>query len=176
MMTALNAVAEVRTWTSTDGTKTFEAEFKGIKGDEVTVIRGGVERVFSMKVLSEADQKWLTEIRQQQPLREWTKGGTKMMAEFISKEGTMVTLQRGYNKVKVAESSLSEADREWLKNNAAKYANKGGSSDKGSSGASAGALMANLKGKTVKLDGGKLVKSDLDRSSKNYILYFTASW
>lgn len=53
--------AQARTWTSADGSKTFEADFKSLDGDTVTVVKGYSQRSFKLSILSEADQKWAKE-------------------------------------------------------------------------------------------------------------------
>lgn len=47
-----------RTWTSSDGSKTFEGEFISCDGASVTVKRGIKEMTFKLTLLSEDDQKW----------------------------------------------------------------------------------------------------------------------
>lgn len=53
--------AESRTWTSADGSKTFEGQFKSLSGNKVTVIRAGRMLTFELSMLSEKDQAWLRE-------------------------------------------------------------------------------------------------------------------
>ncbi|MFC4995149.1 hypothetical protein [Rubritalea tangerina] len=57
----LGASLQARTWTSSDGMKTFEASFKSYDSEtkQVTVIRKYKNMKFALDVLSEADQKWV---------------------------------------------------------------------------------------------------------------------
>lgn len=50
-----------RTWTSSDGVKTFEGSFKGYDAatQTVSVMRGHKKLSFTMDKLSEADRKWV---------------------------------------------------------------------------------------------------------------------
>ncbi len=58
----LISTATARTWTSEDGSKTFEGDFVSFEGGKVTVDReGGKEMSFKLEMLSEADQKWVEE-------------------------------------------------------------------------------------------------------------------
>lgn len=50
-----------RTWTSADGTKTFEGDFISSDETSVTVKRGTKQMTFKLALLSEADQKWAKE-------------------------------------------------------------------------------------------------------------------
>ncbi len=57
----LSLPAQARTWTSADGLKTFEGEYKSFNQEtnEVTVIRKYKKLKFSMDVLSQADHDWV---------------------------------------------------------------------------------------------------------------------
>ncbi len=55
---ALLSSGFARTWTSADGSKTFEGEFISSSGDSFTVKQGFNERTFKLTILSEEDQKW----------------------------------------------------------------------------------------------------------------------
>jgi hypothetical protein len=60
----LAGTASARTFTSTDGSKTFEGELRTFNKEarEVTVMmRNGKVFTFTLDKLSEADQKWLAE-------------------------------------------------------------------------------------------------------------------
>lgn len=50
-----------RTWTSSDGSKTFEGEFKSYDAttEKLTVLRGGSKMVFGLDKLSEEDREWV---------------------------------------------------------------------------------------------------------------------
>lgn len=57
-------ILSARTWTSADGSKTFEGEFKSYDKDteKVTVImRNGRSMTFDTAKLSETDQEWIQE-------------------------------------------------------------------------------------------------------------------
>jgi len=63
-LSLLIGVAEARTWTSADGSKTFTGDFKSYNeaAREVTVVMKGFrKRVFKVDVLSEDDIQWLKE-------------------------------------------------------------------------------------------------------------------
>ncbi len=55
---ALVSSGLARTWTSSDGSKTFEGNFVSCDGASVTVKRGIKELSFKLTLLSEDDQKW----------------------------------------------------------------------------------------------------------------------
>ncbi|MEM7699813.1 MAG: hypothetical protein AAF236_15570 [Verrucomicrobiota bacterium] len=67
---ALSVSAESRTWTSADGSKTFEGELRSYNPDskQVEVITGGRRLTFSADVLSEADQTYLAEQEASKPM------------------------------------------------------------------------------------------------------------
>lgn len=50
-----------RTWTSTDGTKTFEGDFESYdeETNKVTVTTQGRSMTFSISIISEKDQDWV---------------------------------------------------------------------------------------------------------------------
>lgn len=50
-----------RTWTSADGTKTFEGDFVSGDSESVTVKKNGKKTTFKLSLLSEADQTWTKE-------------------------------------------------------------------------------------------------------------------
>ena len=50
-----------RTWTSSDGAKTFEGDFVSADADTVTVSKNGRNLTFKLALLSEADQEWTKE-------------------------------------------------------------------------------------------------------------------
>ena len=56
-------LAAGRSWTSADGSKTFEGEFESYDEDanKVTVNKGGRSMTFSLSILSDADQAWVKE-------------------------------------------------------------------------------------------------------------------
>lgn len=53
--------AQARTWTSADGSKTFEADFKSYNAEskKLTVLRAGRSSTFKLDILSEADREWV---------------------------------------------------------------------------------------------------------------------
>ena len=57
----LSLSSQARTWTSVDGLKTFEAEYKSYnqEANEVTVLRKYKKLNFSLDVLSQADRDWV---------------------------------------------------------------------------------------------------------------------
>lgn len=56
---AMLANADARTWTSSDGSKTIEADFVGSQGDSVTLLKKGKEVTFPLVKLSEGDREWI---------------------------------------------------------------------------------------------------------------------
>ncbi|MEN8773042.1 MAG: hypothetical protein ABF379_01125 [Akkermansiaceae bacterium] len=54
----LAGFGHARTWTSADGSKTFEGDFVSCDDTSVTVKRGIKEMTFKLDLLSEKDQKW----------------------------------------------------------------------------------------------------------------------
>ena len=52
---------QARTWTSSDGTKTFQGTYVSQKEGYVIVTRGFKDMRFKISLLSEADQQWLKE-------------------------------------------------------------------------------------------------------------------
>lgn len=57
----LAGLGHARTWTSADGSKTFEGDFVSCDDTSVTVKRGIKEMTFKLDLLSEKDQKWAKE-------------------------------------------------------------------------------------------------------------------
>ncbi|MFT6242771.1 MAG: hypothetical protein ACJAQT_004882 [Akkermansiaceae bacterium] len=55
---ALAGTSLARTWTSADGSKTFEGDLVSCDETSVTVKRGFKELTFKLELLSEADRKW----------------------------------------------------------------------------------------------------------------------
>ncbi|MEO1857199.1 MAG: hypothetical protein ABGY95_07540 [Rubritalea sp.] len=57
----LSLSAQARTWTSADGAKTFEGEYKSFDQEtrEVTVLKKYKKLKFKMDMLSEADRDWV---------------------------------------------------------------------------------------------------------------------
>lgn len=53
--------AHARTWTSADGSKSFEAECIRHNEETVTIMRGLKMVSFKLSLLSEADREWLTQ-------------------------------------------------------------------------------------------------------------------
>ncbi|PQJ27153.1 hypothetical protein [Rubritalea profundi] len=60
-LSLLGLPAQARTWTSVDGLKTFEGEYKSFDQEtkEVTVLRKYKKLKFSMDVLSPSDRDWV---------------------------------------------------------------------------------------------------------------------
>lgn len=52
-------VAHARTWTSADGSQTFDGEYVSSTETTVTVIIKGHQRTFKMELLSASDKKWV---------------------------------------------------------------------------------------------------------------------
>ncbi|MGC6465409.1 MAG: hypothetical protein ACON38_04130 [Akkermansiaceae bacterium] len=48
-----------RTWTSSDGSKTFEGDYLSSKDGNVTVLKNGSKLTFKLELLSEADQEYV---------------------------------------------------------------------------------------------------------------------
>lgn len=69
-----------RTWTSTDGSKTFEGEFQSWDEDtsKVTVTKNGRPMTFSIDIISEDDQAWV----KQQPSQQDLEAQAEAAAEF----------------------------------------------------------------------------------------------
>ena len=61
--------AHARTWTSADGSKSFEAEYIRHNEETVTIMRGLKMVSFKLSLLSEADREWLRqkEVQKTQP-------------------------------------------------------------------------------------------------------------
>ena len=55
---ALIGTSSARTWTSADGSKTFEGDLVSCDDTSVTVKRGFKEMTFKLELLSEEDRKW----------------------------------------------------------------------------------------------------------------------
>lgn len=60
-------VCSARTWTSADGKKTFEADFRSFNPTtgEVAVVKNGQMLKFKKEMLSEADIKFVTEFKKE---------------------------------------------------------------------------------------------------------------
>ncbi len=57
----LTGLGQARTWTSADGSKTFEGDLVSCDDNSVTVRRGIKQMTFKLALLSEEDQKWAKE-------------------------------------------------------------------------------------------------------------------
>ncbi|MDA7498056.1 hypothetical protein OAP08_00725 [Akkermansiaceae bacterium] len=57
----LTGIGQARTWTSADGSKTFEGDLVSCDDNSVTVRRGIKQMTFKLALLSEEDQKWAKE-------------------------------------------------------------------------------------------------------------------
>lgn len=57
----LAGLGHARTWTSADGSKTFEGDFVSCDDASVTVKRGIKQMTFKLALLSEKDQEWAKE-------------------------------------------------------------------------------------------------------------------
>lgn len=55
----LAGLGQARTWTSADGSKTFEGDFVSCDDSSVTVKRGLKKMTFKLALLSDDDQKWV---------------------------------------------------------------------------------------------------------------------
>ena len=56
---ALISTSSARTWTSADGSKTFEGEFISSTDNSFTVKQGFKEHTYKLAILSEEDQQWV---------------------------------------------------------------------------------------------------------------------
>ena len=56
---AMLASAHARTWTSSDGSKTFEGAYVSSTDTSVTVLKSGREVTFKLDLISEADRTWV---------------------------------------------------------------------------------------------------------------------
>ncbi|MGB0774922.1 MAG: hypothetical protein ACPG32_01920 [Akkermansiaceae bacterium] len=52
-------ISHARTWTSSDGSKTFEGTYVSSTDSSATVLIKGRKRTFKLSLLSEADRKWI---------------------------------------------------------------------------------------------------------------------
>ncbi|MBK1789882.1 hypothetical protein [Persicirhabdus sediminis] len=94
-----HASAEYRTWTNSDGTKTFKGEFQSQEGDKITVkMHGGKKVTFSADMLSEADLEWIKLAKEQQELN--AKQDAEVAKYANSKMGTALSKK----KLKILES------------------------------------------------------------------------
>jgi len=57
----LSVTVHARTWTSSDGSKTFQAEYVECKGSSVVIIMNGNKNSFKISRLSAADQAWVAQ-------------------------------------------------------------------------------------------------------------------
>lgn len=57
----LAGLGPARTWTSADGSKTFEGDLVSCDDNSMTVRRGIKQMTFKLALLSEKDQKWAKE-------------------------------------------------------------------------------------------------------------------
>ncbi|QQL44930.1 hypothetical protein [Sulfuriroseicoccus oceanibius] len=81
---ALSASADARTWTSSDGSKTFEGTFISERGEKVTVDVNGRRLTFTKDKLSEADQTWIAENSKPEPPE--ATGEADLSSQAIGKE------------------------------------------------------------------------------------------
>ena len=63
---ALVTTGFARTWTSADGSQTFEGDFVSSDDTTVTVKKGFKPMTFKLAILSEADRNWIKEAAEKQ--------------------------------------------------------------------------------------------------------------
>lgn len=117
---AMLATAHARTWTSADGTKTFDGAYISSTETSVTVRKSGREVSFKLDLLSEADRTWIKE-----------------EAARRAKE----------DKAETGRGTIGDQK-----------------------------IGKKLRGKTVRLIGKKFTKEDTAKVPQYYLLYFSASW
>ena len=150
LLSASSLNAEMRKWTKTDGT-TIEAEFVSFTPGKGVVLRqaDGTEMTVKLPGLSEEDRKYVRKMVKSQgkpetkdgggqktaeqpaaslkpEMRKWTrKNGKEFEAEFVKREGPVVTLKKPDGKeMTVKMPGLSEDDREYVKQHSVQDAEK----------------------------------------------------
>lgn len=95
-----------RTWTSADGSKTFNAKYVSHTDEYVTVAKGLKESKFKISLLSEADREWLAAKAQKASSTSSTsKDALDLGSIGNGLKGNMVMLKDGKYKDYAAESA-----------------------------------------------------------------------
>lgn len=100
----LSGAAGARTWTSVDGTKTFEGDFVSCDQKTITVKRGLRPMTFKIELVSEEDQKWA---RAENKRRATAQENKEAIAEFARSE-----FGKALGKLRKLEGKTFE-DHEW---------------------------------------------------------------
>ena len=81
-------LAAERTWTSADGSQTFEGEFQSYDEDtkKVTVLKNGKAMTFGLSIISEDDQAW---VKQQPSKQEIAKFEESELGKSLAKAKIM---------------------------------------------------------------------------------------
>lgn len=108
----LAGLGQSRTWTSADGSKTFEGDFISANDTTVTVKRGIKQMTFKLSLLSEEDQKWAKAENQ----RIATAAANQIAAEEFSKSkfGKAFRKLQKFDDTKFAKHQLEEAPKYFL--------------------------------------------------------------
>ena len=80
--------SQARTWTSADGGKTFEGQFKSYdEGTGVVIVIKGIRKLsFNVDKLSEADREWLENQVLEQKAEEGTNGEADAILDELDKQ------------------------------------------------------------------------------------------
>ena len=144
LFVSFSDAAEMRKWTRKNG-KEFEAEFVKLEhqsdGKNVVTLKkpDGSEITVKMPGLSDEDRKYVKQLTKSQgnpetndqvgqksanqpatptstEMRKWTRNGKEFTAEFVKREGPVVTLKKPDGKeITVKMPGLSEEDRKYVK-------------------------------------------------------------
>lgn len=104
--------SQARTWTSADGSKTFEGDLVSCDDTSVTVKRGTKELTFKLEILSEDDQKWAKAETLKAAAAE---GNKKAAAEFAESDfGKAFRKLQKFDGKKFSKFELEEAPKHFL--------------------------------------------------------------
>jgi hypothetical protein len=108
----LAGLGQARTWTSADGSKTFEGDFVSANDTTVTVKRGIKQMTFKLSLLSEEDQKWA----KAENKRIAAAAANQIAAEEFSKSkfGKAFRKLQKFDETKFAKHELEEAPKYFL--------------------------------------------------------------
>lgn len=108
--------------------------------------------------------------------RTWTSadGAKTFEGDFISCDGTSVTVKRGIKEMTFKLTLLSEEDQKWAKAEGEKVA--AAAENKKAAEEFAKSKFGKAFSKLQKFEDGKFAKHELETAPKYFLLYFSASW
>ena len=109
---ALAAVSQARTWTSADGSKTFEADYVSSTADSVTILRKGRKVTFKLSFFSEEDNTWVKAEAKKAAMADADKAAAAAFAE--SDFGKALSKMQVFDGKKYCDHELEAAPKLFL--------------------------------------------------------------